>query len=177
MCGIVGAIAERNIVPVLVEGLHRLEYRGYDSAGVAVAKADHKLGLVRTTGKVAELEQKLALHPLSGRLAFIPWGTDESFDSRWHVAWIGGRLAIRCAQVESCLMAWGQDTLDMADMLEQQDLLGTLDEVAEAIQPWVAQDLRKPYTASQISTARAELRTFIAERKATILEQFGLTEE
>ena len=60
MCGIVGAIAERNIVPVLVEGLRRLEYRGYDSAGVAVVRPNHKLGLCRTVGKVAQLEEKLA---------------------------------------------------------------------------------------------------------------------
>ena len=58
MCGIVGAIAERNIVPVLVEGLRRLEYRGYDSAGVAVVSANHELGLRRTVGKVAQLEEQ-----------------------------------------------------------------------------------------------------------------------
>ena len=45
MCGIVGAIAERNIVPVLVEGLRRLEYRGYDSAGVAVLEQNGQIGL------------------------------------------------------------------------------------------------------------------------------------
>jgi glucosamine--fructose-6-phosphate aminotransferase (isomerizing) len=77
MCGIVGAIAERNVLPVLVEGLHRLEYRGYDSAGVAVAQDGDALGLVRTTGKVAELEAKLAEQPLSGHLgiAHTRWAT------------------------------------------------------------------------------------------------------
>ena len=67
MCGIVGAIAERNIVPILVEGLRRLEYRGYDSAGVAVANADGELGVCKTVGKVSELEDKLASSPLNGR--------------------------------------------------------------------------------------------------------------
>ena len=77
MCGIVGAIAERNVVPVLIEGLHRLEYRGYDSAGVVVAQSDSSLGLVRTTGKVTKLESKLAEHPLAGRLgiAHTRWAT------------------------------------------------------------------------------------------------------
>ncbi len=56
MCGIVGAIAARNIVPVLVEGLRRLEYRGYDSAGVAVIDDNKKIGLCRAVGKVAELD-------------------------------------------------------------------------------------------------------------------------
>ena len=65
MCGIVGAVAERNIVPVLVEGLKRLEYRGYDSAGLAVVQADHKLGLCRAVGKVAHLEDKLTARPLA----------------------------------------------------------------------------------------------------------------
>ena len=64
MCGIVGAVAEKDVVPILVEGLKRLEYRGYDSAGVAVVGADNTLGLSRTVGKVAELEEKLARNPL-----------------------------------------------------------------------------------------------------------------
>ncbi|WP_347555631.1 glutamine--fructose-6-phosphate transaminase (isomerizing) [Robbsia sp. KACC 23696] len=62
MCGIVGAVAQRNIVDVLVEGLRRLEYRGYDSCGVAVVKGD-ALTRVRSTARVAELDaQVLAQH-------------------------------------------------------------------------------------------------------------------
>ncbi len=59
MCGIVGAVAKRNIVPILVNGLLRLEYRGYDSAGLVVVR-DGKLERVRSTGRVAELGQKSA---------------------------------------------------------------------------------------------------------------------
>ncbi|KIQ97556.1 glutamine--fructose-6-phosphate transaminase (isomerizing) [Lysobacter sp. A03] len=55
MCGIVGAIADRDVVPVLIEGLKRLEYRGYDSAGIAVIN-DHDVRRVRRTGRVAEME-------------------------------------------------------------------------------------------------------------------------
>ena len=55
MCGIVGAIASRDVVPVLVEGLKRLEYRGYDSSGIAVIAADG-VRRVRRTGRVAEME-------------------------------------------------------------------------------------------------------------------------
>lgn len=54
MCGIVGAVSARNIVPVLVEGLRRLEYRGYDSCGVAVHQ-DGELRRARSTSRVAEL--------------------------------------------------------------------------------------------------------------------------
>ena len=54
MCGIVGAIADRDVVPVLVEGLKRLEYRGYDSAGIAVIDGD-VVRRVRRTGRVAEM--------------------------------------------------------------------------------------------------------------------------
>ena len=55
MCGIVGAIANRDVVPVLIEGLKRLEYRGYDSAGIAIV-GDKDVRRVRRTGRVAEME-------------------------------------------------------------------------------------------------------------------------
>ena len=59
MCGIVGAVAQRDVVPILVEGLRRLEYRGYDSAGVAVLDDKSCLGRVRTKGKVGDLRDQL----------------------------------------------------------------------------------------------------------------------
>jgi glutamine---fructose-6-phosphate transaminase (isomerizing) len=75
MCGIVGAIAKRNIVPILLEGLKRLEYRGYDSAGVAVL--NDTLQRVRSTGRVAELERLTQAQGLSGALgiAHTRWAT------------------------------------------------------------------------------------------------------
>lgn len=77
MCGIVGAVAERNITAILLEGLKRLEYRGYDSAGVAVFTNDEKLERMRRPGKVSELEQALEAEPLIGRLgvAHTRWAT------------------------------------------------------------------------------------------------------
>ena len=77
MCGIVGAVAERNITPILLEGLKRLEYRGYDSAGVAVFTNAGKLERMRRPGKVSELEQALLGEPLVGRLgiAHTRWAT------------------------------------------------------------------------------------------------------
>ena len=64
MCGIVGAIAGRDVVPLLVEGLLRLEYRGYDSAGIAVLNGS--IRRVRSVGRVAEMQGKLATEKLSG---------------------------------------------------------------------------------------------------------------
>ncbi len=77
MCGIVGAVAERNITAILLEGLKRLEYRGYDSAGVALFSNSGVLERRRRSGKVSELEQALAGEPLLGRLgiAHTRWAT------------------------------------------------------------------------------------------------------
>ena len=97
MCGIVGAVAERNIVPVLVEGLRRLEYRGYDSAGVAVIDNAGKIGLCRTTGKVAELEKKLSGSPLRGQIgvAHTRWATHGGVtEDNAHPHLSGGRVAV-----------------------------------------------------------------------------------
>src|ERR1700749_939535 len=59
MCGIVAGVSTRNIVPILVEGLKRLEYRGYDSCGVAVHQ-DGALRRTRSTARVAELQEQIA---------------------------------------------------------------------------------------------------------------------
>jgi glutamine---fructose-6-phosphate transaminase (isomerizing) len=76
MCGIVGAIADRNVVPILMEGLRRLEYRGYDSAGLAVLSNGH-LRRQRRQGKVAELQSALDEDPLSSQIgiAHTRWAT------------------------------------------------------------------------------------------------------
>ncbi len=68
MCGIVGAVAQRPVTEILLEGLRRLEYRGYDSAGVALIDQGNRLCRVRALGKVAELAGKLALEPLDGKV-------------------------------------------------------------------------------------------------------------
>ncbi|VAW47319.1 Glutamine--fructose-6-phosphate aminotransferase [isomerizing] [hydrothermal vent metagenome] len=87
MCGIVGGVAERNIVPILLEGLRRLEYRGYDSSGIAVLsclsrQSDHAVCQIqrqRALGKIKNLEQKIATQPenISGKIgiAHTRWAT------------------------------------------------------------------------------------------------------
>jgi glucosamine--fructose-6-phosphate aminotransferase (isomerizing) len=74
MCGIVGAVAQRNIVPILVEGLRRLEYRGYDSCGVAV-HADGMLKRARSVSRVAELDAQTAQLPGFTGIAHTRWAT------------------------------------------------------------------------------------------------------
>ena len=77
MCGIIGAVARRDVTPLLIEGLKRLEYRGYDSAGIAVINGTSRLERVRVAGKVAELERKLtATHVQGGTgIAHTRWAT------------------------------------------------------------------------------------------------------
>jgi len=77
MCGIVGAVAERNITTILIEGLKRLEYRGYDSAGLAVLTENGALQRRRRIGKVSELDAAVAAEPLAGKLgiAHTRWAT------------------------------------------------------------------------------------------------------
>jgi len=76
MCGIVGAVAERNVVPILMEGLRRLEYRGYDSAGIAIRTEDG-IARVRRVGKVQELQNALDASPVTGGtgISHTRWAT------------------------------------------------------------------------------------------------------
>ena len=77
MCGIVGAVAERNVTPILLEGLRRLEYRGYDSAGIAVIDKGTCIDRVRRAGKVQALADALEISPLQGLVgvAHTRWAT------------------------------------------------------------------------------------------------------
>src|SRR5258706_1224939 len=77
MCGIVGASSGRDVVPTLIEGLKRLEYRGYDSAGLAVLDAEGQMRRLRAVGKVRNLEDALVAAPIAGTLgiAHTRWAT------------------------------------------------------------------------------------------------------
>lgn len=77
MCGIVGAVAQRDVAEILINGLHRLEYRGYDSAGVAVVNEQGELQRVRCLGKVKALDDAVEKNPLIGGtgIAHTRWAT------------------------------------------------------------------------------------------------------
>lgn len=84
MCGIVGAVAQRFVAPILLEGLKRLEYRGYDSAGMVVISANGEIERQRVLGKVAGLEQALIDSPLEGAIgiAHTRWATHGAPSTR-----------------------------------------------------------------------------------------------
>ena len=95
MCGIVGAIAQRNVVPLLTEGLKRLEYRGYDSAGVAVLNGSIKR--VRRVGRVVEMENAAAAEGLSGLIGIghTRWATHGGVtEPNAHPHISGGQIAV-----------------------------------------------------------------------------------
>jgi glutamine---fructose-6-phosphate transaminase (isomerizing) len=77
MCGIVGYIGNRKAVPIILEGLKRLEYRGYDSAGIAVYGDDGQLAVRRASGKLRNLEEAIRLNPVDGTygIGHTRWAT------------------------------------------------------------------------------------------------------
>src|ERR1700758_1908858 len=77
MCGIVGYVGGQRAVPIIMDGLKRLEYRGYDSAGLAVYCDDHTLGVRRASGKLRNLEEIIRMDPVDGNygIGHTRWAT------------------------------------------------------------------------------------------------------
>ncbi|HZG52360.1 MAG TPA: class II glutamine amidotransferase, partial [Pyrinomonadaceae bacterium] len=77
MCGIVGYVGNKQVVPVIIDGLRKLEYRGYDSAGIAVVDESHTLDIRRAEGKLRNLEEAIRLKPLDGTygIGHTRWAT------------------------------------------------------------------------------------------------------
>ncbi|MEK6598902.1 MAG: glutamine--fructose-6-phosphate aminotransferase, partial [Deltaproteobacteria bacterium] len=77
MCGIVGYIGNKDASEVLLDGLKRLEYRGYDSAGIAVIDAGKKIEVLRSAGKLVNLEKNVFAHPIKGHIGIghTRWAT------------------------------------------------------------------------------------------------------
>lgn len=114
MCGIVGAVAKQNIVPLLMEGLHRLEYRGYDSAGLVVLD-NNKLARTRSVGKVRELEKALNGNKVRGLtgIAHTRWATHgKPTERNAHPHISGETVAVVCNGI-----------IENHDELRQQQIL------------------------------------------------------
>ncbi len=97
MCGIVAALSERSVTSILLAGLRRLEYRGYDSAGIAVIDGDGEMQCTRMPGKVEMLAAKIDSHPINGRLgiAHTRWATHgEPSEANAHPHSSGKRISV-----------------------------------------------------------------------------------
>ena len=97
MCGIVGAVSQRDVEGILLEGLRRLEYRGYDSAGLATLDSSGQINRARELGKVAALSEAVAAHPAPGHvgIAHTRWATHgEPSRINAHPHMSGEQLAI-----------------------------------------------------------------------------------
>src|SRR5262245_42010493 len=135
MCGIVGYVGHRECLPILIEGLKRLEYRGYDSAGVAIHR-DGALQVVKAAGKIRQLETRLQDHPLPGRfgIAHTRWATHGEpndvnahphTDEAHNIALVHNGIIENFATLKSALIAEGHafstetDTEVLAHLIEK----------------------------------------------------------
>ena len=144
MCGIVGAVSTRNIVPVLVQGLQRLEYRGYDSCGVAVNSPQAQMGQApglqraRSTARVAELvaqvnDDKTGLHGLTG-IAHTRWATHGApvvhnahpHFSRDRIALVHNGIIENHEELRAALQAKGYSFLSQTDTEVMAHLIDSL---------------------------------------------------
>ena len=177
MCGIVGAIAERQVEPILMEGLRRLEYRGYDSAGIALLGEDGGLQRRRTEGKVQRLADNLEEHPVAGvcGVAHTRWATHgppSERNAHPHVS--GTRVAIvhngiieNFEALKAELIERGQvfdsdtDTEIVAHLIREaledgaEDLFEAVRETVERLQGAYALAVVSPDDPNCVITARA----------------------
>ncbi len=176
MCGIVGAIANDQVAPVLLDGLKRLEYRGYDSAGIAIHAGDGELNRIRSVGKVSQLQELLDSSPLEGvmGIAHTRWATHGMPAERnAHPHMSGERVAVvhngiieNHAELRSSLEGMGfRFTSDtdteviahlLASMLDQgMDLLDAVRETVKRLVGAYALAVMSPDDTERLVVARA----------------------
>lgn len=149
MCGIVGAVAQRDIAEILLEGLRRLEYRGYDSAGLAVVDNEGHMTRVRRLGKVQMLAQAVEEQPLHGGtgIAHTRWATHgEPSESNAHPH-VSEHIAVvhngiienheRCAPC--CSLAAMSLSLRPIPKLSRTWCTGSWNRAAPCVKPYCAQ--------------------------------------
>src|ERR1700674_2774867 len=199
MCGIVGYIGPRNVVGVLMDGLHRLEYRGYDSAGVALIDGENVVGMKRV-GKLGNLAEALKQHPLRGTagIGHTRWATHGKpsdtnahphLDCHGRIAVIHNGIIENYAPLRAELIAKGHtfasdtDTEVVAHMLEdfyEGDLLAAVRKVLRAVHGAYALGVLSADSPDQIVFARngasplivglGEGETFVASDIPAILD-------
>jgi len=137
MCGIVGAVAQRDVVDILVEGLRRLEYRGYDSAGVAVVSSSGELQRLRRLGKVKELADAVAAQPVTGGtgVAHTRWATHGEPSERNAHPHVSSNITV----VHNGII---ENHSPLRDALKAQGYVFTSDTDTEVIAHLVEQELK-----------------------------------
>jgi len=180
MCGIVGAIAQRPVIEILLEGLRRLEYRGYDSAGVAVLDGDNVIRRTRALGRVVALEEKLQQEPVHGLvgISHTRWATHgepaernaHPHVSNNHIAIVHNGIIENYEELREELIAKGYqfesetDTEVVVHLIEET--LKTESSLLDAVKAATKQ-LRGAYALGVISPDEPD--TLIATRKGSPL--------
>ena len=188
MCGIVGAVAQRDVVDILVEGLKRLEYRGYDSAGVAVIDNKNQLNRVRRLGKVQKLADALASEKLTGGtgVAHTRWATHgipsevnaHPHLSQNEIAVVHNGIIENHGELRSKLQALGYefvsqtDTEVMAHLIHHE--LKSSNSLLSAVQKSVKQ-LKGAY-GTVVMEAKDNSRLIVARSGSPLVIGYGLGE-
>jgi glucosamine--fructose-6-phosphate aminotransferase (isomerizing) len=186
MCGIVGYVGQREVVPLLMDGLRRLEYRGYDSAGV-VAVRDGELQTLKAEGKLDRLKEKLEKHPLTGRygLGHTRWATHgppsernahPMVDSRRRLALIHNGIIENFLPLKKRLIAEGWTFTSDTDTEVVANLISSyLDGDLHAAVARAVQELEGMY-AFAVVTVETEGQEIVAARQGPPLV-IGLAQE
>ncbi|MEZ7225174.1 glutamine--fructose-6-phosphate transaminase (isomerizing) [Alteromonas sp. DY56-G5] len=165
MCGIVGAVAERNVVEILLEGLKRLEYRGYDSAGVALLQGDGTLTRIRRTGKVQELADAVAEGEALGTtgIAHTRWATHGGVtEANAHPHFSTERVAV----VHNGII---ENYVNLKAQLKEQGYTFTSDTDTETISHTVHEELKSGKTL--LDAVQSAVKTFHGAYGTVIMDK------
>ncbi len=165
MCGIVGAVAERNVVEILLEGLKRLEYRGYDSAGVALLQGDGTLTRIRRTGKVQELADAVAEGEALGTtgIAHTRWATHGGVtEANAHPHFSTERVAV----VHNGII---ENYVNLKAQLKEQGYTFTSDTDTETIAHTVHEELKSGKTL--LDAVQSAVKTFHGAYGTVIMDK------
>ena len=165
MCGIVGAVAERNVVEILLEGLKRLEYRGYDSAGVALLQGDGTLTRIRRTGKVQELADAVAEGEALGTtgIAHTRWATHGGVtEANAHPHFSTERVAV----VHNGII---ENYVNLKAQLKEQGYTFTSDTDTEPIAHTVHEELKSGKTL--LDAVQSAVKTFHGAYGTVIMDK------
>ncbi|MEQ8234955.1 MAG: glutamine--fructose-6-phosphate transaminase (isomerizing), partial [Gammaproteobacteria bacterium] len=188
MCGIVGAVAQRDVAPILVEGLKRLEYRGYDSAGLAVVTPGDGIRRARVAGKVRALEEALDADPHPGGLgiAHTRWATHgEPSVANAHphvcrdsIALVHNGIIENHDRLRELQRAAGHDFTSQTDtevvVNRVHDFVCTGEDLLSAVQKTIA-ELEGAYALAVVNSADCE-RLVVARRGSPLVIGLGIGE-